>query len=111
MTKLAPPSEQLKQAITNVSSFQITGELQSVQGAITASIPASIGELVEIESRDQACLAEVIGFADDVVQIMPFGSQHSLQRRDIVRTLGRSMRVPVGTSLLGRVLNSIGRTH
>ena len=108
MTELAFDEQKLQQKIAGCSSFQVTGELKSVQGSISVSLPASVGELVEIQSRDQTCLAEVIGFSDDLVQIMPFGSHHSLQRRDTVRTLGRSMRVPVGPGLLGRVINSIG---
>jgi len=108
MNELVVDEQKLQQAIMRCPSFQITGELQSVQGSITACIPASVGELVEIQSQGQKCLAEVIGFSDDVVQIMPFGSHHSLQRRDIVRTLGRSMRIPVGRELLGRVINCTG---
>lgn len=89
--------------------FRAVGKLESVQGAITVSIPASVGELVQIHYRDGGtCLAEVIGFAGDLVQIMPFGSSRTLRRSDRVVSLGRQMRVPVGLQLLGRVINSIG---
>ncbi len=98
----------LKRKIASCHSFRAVGEIQSVQGSITVSIPASVGELVEIQSREQTCLAEVIGFSGDQVQIMPFGSSQNLKRRDRVVSLGRPMRVPVGMGLLGRVINSIG---
>lgn len=100
--------EELEYRIASCQSFRASGALQSVQGSITVSLPASIGELVEIHSRGQRVLAEVIGFEDDRVQIMPFGSSQNLQRHDRVVSLGRAMRVPVGYELLGRVINSIG---
>lgn len=95
--------------IENSNSFRAVGKLESVQGSITVSLPASIGELVEIHYRDGGtCLAEVIGFSGDLVQIMPFGSRHTLQRRDRVIALGCAMKIPVGFATLGRVINSIG---
>lgn len=94
--------------IASCDAFRAAGELHSVQGSITVSLPASVGELVEIQNREQGCLAEVIGFEHDLVQIMPFGSSQNLQRRDRVVSLGRQMRIPVGMGLLGRVINSIG---
>lgn len=95
--------------IDDCSAFRAVGKLESVQGAISVSIPASIGEMVEIQYRDGGhCLAEVIGFSGDLVRIMPFGSSQSLQRSDRVVSLGRRMRIPVGFSALGRVLNCMG---
>jgi flagellum-specific ATP synthase len=99
----------MSKQIASCDPFRARGQLQSVQGSITVGMPASVGELVEIQNRDQGkCLAEVIGFSNDVVQIMPFGSSQNLQRRDRVVSLGRRMRIPVGTQLLGRVIRSTG---
>jgi flagellum-specific ATP synthase len=101
--------QRLTEQVDACDPFRAAGRLQSVQGAITVSIPASVGELVEIQYRDQgACLAEVIGFSGDLVQIMPFGSSRTLQRSDRVVSLGRPMRIPVGFGVLGRVINAIG---
>ena len=104
-----PGDDDLAETIRYSNPFRAVGQLHSVQGAITVSLPASIGELVQIRYRGGGhCLAEVIGFAGDRVQIMPFGSSQTLQRRDEVVTLGRPMKVPVGHGLLGRVINAIG---
>jgi flagellum-specific ATP synthase len=100
----------LSEAIGNANPFRAVGKLHSVQGAITASIPASIGELCEIQCRDGGTvLAEVIGFSGELVQIMPFGSSHSLQRSDQVVGLQKHMEVPVGFGILGRTINAMGQ--
>lgn len=97
------------ESIQSSDPFRAVGKLHSVQGAITASIPASIGELCQIQNRNgESCLAEVIGFSGDHVQIMPFGSSHSLQRSDQVTALQQHMRVPVGFNILGRTVNALG---
>lgn len=96
-------------AISNVPPLNARGQLDRIQGLITATLSASLGELVEIQQSDgTAILAEVIGFSDDSVQLMPFAPTNSLKRGDAVQALGREMRVPVGFELLGRVINSIG---
>ena len=98
-----------KQTLSKIRSTQPVGRLTVAQGMITASLPASLGELVEIEnSSGLTSLAEVIGFAGDFVQLMPFAATHSLKKGDRVRASGRQMRIPVGFELLGRVINSIG---
>ena len=99
-----------RQAIANLPSVQAVGRLTVVQGMITASLPASLGELVEIESSlGETSLAEVIGFDGTSVQLMPFASTQFLKRGDRVRSLGKQMRIPVGFELLGRVINSLGQ--
>lgn len=109
LTETIPEDIELQEAISFSNPFRAIGQLHSVQGAITVSLPASIGELVQIRYRGGGnCLAEVIGFSGDLVQIMPFGSSQTLQRRDEVVTLGRAMKVPVGRGILGRVINAIG---
>ncbi len=54
------------------------------------------------------CLAEVIGFRGDEAQLMPFSAQVSLQQGNEVWLLERSMQVPAGNGLLGRVVNCMG---
>ncbi len=99
-----------RQVIANLPSVQAVGRLTVVQGTITASLPASLGELVEIEnSMGEVSLAEVIGFTGQSVQLMPFSSTQFLKRGNRVRSLGKQMRVPVGFELLGRVINSQGQ--
>ncbi len=86
------------------------GHLRSAQGTITATLKASIGELVTIKTADGASLdAEVIGFDQDEVQIMTFDSNTSVQRDDMVIGRNQKMKIPVGFSMLGRIIDAIGR--
>lgn len=95
--------------VSGVPCLNSQGQLDRIQGAITATLSASLGELVQIEQSDGTqVLAEVIGFSDNSVQLMPFAPTTAMKRGDKVLALGREMRIPVGFELLGRVINSIG---
>lgn len=110
--KISSPiiDQRMSECCEKANPFRAVGKLISIQGEITVALPASIGELVEIHYRNGGvCLAEVIGFSGDLVQIMPFDSMLSLQRNDRVVSIGRQMKIPVGSNLLGRVINSIGQ--
>ena len=97
------------QRIATVPSFQPVGELTVAQGMLTASLPASVGELVEIESASgEKALAEVIGFSGHLVRLMPFHSGVELKHGTRVRALGKSMVIPVGERMLGRVIDAVG---
>ena len=89
--------------------FRAVGKISSVKGMIKVKLPAAVGELVQIENdAKQRCLAEVIGFDGDEVQIMPFGTTAPLKQNDRVIAMDRQLRLPVGFNLLGRVINSVG---
>jgi flagellum-specific ATP synthase len=97
-------------AISPSQWIRRTGRLKSVSGRICASVEAGLGELVHIISTcDHPVLAEVIGFEDDLVQLMPFDAQRNFRRGSPVIATGRRMNIPVGSQLLGRVLNAIGQ--
>jgi flagellum-specific ATP synthase len=101
--------QRIENALRRVRPFQTNGTLHSAQGAITATIPAGIGQLCRVEGRDgRRSLAEVIGFDGEHVQIMPFSHQTNLQRGDRVTDLRRPFEIPVGMGLLGRVINCLG---
>ncbi|MFN3191430.1 MAG: FliI/YscN family ATPase [Aureliella sp.] len=86
-----------------------TGKLLGVSGRISANIDAGLGELVDIKTSAGDLRAEVIGFDEDEVQLMPFGGNGTFRRGDVVEARGHSMSVPVGMSLLGRVINAVGQ--
>ncbi|MEM9411781.1 MAG: FliI/YscN family ATPase [Planctomycetota bacterium] len=91
------------------SRFQQTGRLYRVQGSIHARIPASIGDVVQIRTRDgRRSVAEVIGFDKESVQLMPMIGGANFQEGDLVISTGQGVRLPVGEQMLGRVLNSSG---
>jgi flagellum-specific ATP synthase len=71
---------------------------------------AALGEVCRIESarHDGATLAEVVGFRNHHVLLMPLGEVHGIHPGSEVIALGRPLQVPVGEGLKGRVLDGLG---
>lgn len=70
----------------------------------------SLGEVCELRQRDGTLLqrAEVVGFSRHLALLAPFGELVGLSRETRVIGLGRPLAVPVGSALLGRVLDGLG---
>jgi flagellum-specific ATP synthase len=71
---------------------------------------AAMGEVVRIESprHDAATLAEVVGFRNHNLLLMPLGETHGIHVGSEVIATGTPLRVPVSDALKGRVINSLG---
>jgi FliI/YscN family ATPase len=72
---------------------------------------AAVGEICRIESagHDGSTLAEVVGFRNHHVLLMPLGELNGIHPGAEVIALGTSLRVPVGDDLKGRVIDGLGR--
>jgi flagellum-specific ATP synthase len=69
----------------------------------------NVGERCQIETNTGRLEdAEVVGFSEDRIYLMPIGSIHGLGPGAKVTPTGRSAEIPVGEALLGRVLNGQG---
>jgi flagellum-specific ATP synthase len=69
----------------------------------------AVGDICQIEAADgERILSEVVGFRGDCVLLMPLREVHGIQPGSPVVAMGRSLRVPVGEELKGRVLNGLG---
>src|SRR5579859_6800303 len=53
--------------------------------------------------------AEVVGFRDDRLILMPFAETHGVRPHTAVFPSGRGFAVPVGEELLGRVIDGLAR--
>ncbi|MBI1790239.1 MAG: flagellar protein export ATPase FliI [Acidobacteria bacterium] len=91
---------------------EVKGRVKEVIGlVIRASIPeAWIGELCLIySSRTKTPLkAEVVGFQDGDVLLMPLGDLQNIGPQSDVVPTGNCLTVKVGDNLLGRVLSGLG---
>jgi flagellum-specific ATP synthase len=72
---------------------------------------AAVGEICRIESsrHDGSTLAEVVGFRDHKVLLMPLGDISGIHPGSEVIALGRPLQAPVGDALKGRVLDGLGQ--
>ena len=69
----------------------------------------SIGELCKITvTKETHILAEVVGFKEGRVLLMPLGSTAGIRPGGLIFATGRPISVKVGDALLGRVLNGLG---
>ena len=70
---------------------------------------ASIGDLCNIQVlKGEPIKAEVVGFKDDKVLLMPLGEMTGISPGSIVSANGEILSVAVGPELVGRVLDGLG---
>ena len=72
---------------------------------------ASVGEVCRIYPSDgrPPIEAEVVGFREGVIQLMPVGEMAGLTPGSRILSTGRPAQAPVGQELLGRVVDGLGR--
>ncbi len=91
------------------AAFCTVGRLLSSREMLSARMPAAVGQLCRLEStHGQPMLAEVVGVHDGVAHMLPLRKSSGLPSGARVVGLGRSLRVPTGPGLLGRVLDGLG---
>ncbi|WP_427338633.1 flagellar protein export ATPase FliI [Caloranaerobacter sp. DY30410] len=99
-------------AVNNVKLIKYYGKVTKVIGlTIESNGPqASIGELCYIYpfSSKVAIPAEVVGFKEDKVLLMPLGDMEGIGPGSIVVSTGSSLKVNVSEELIGRVLDGLG---
>lgn len=92
--------------------YKYLGKVSKVVGlTIEADGPqVSIGDLCSIHTaRGVSIKAEVVGFKDEKVLLMPLGEMTGISPGSVVSANGESLKVPVGPELIGRVLDGLGR--
>ncbi len=90
---------------------EVVGRLTRVMGLTLEAVgcPMTLGERCLIEvARAQPVEAEVVGFAEDKIYLMPLNPVEGLQSGARVWPIGAAGLIPVGMGLLGRVLNGAG---
>ena len=89
-----------------------TGKITKVTGlTIESDGPiATIGELCYIYPyrKPEPILAEVVGFRDDKILLMPLGDMEGIAAGSLVVASGKTLRVNVGEELIGRVIDGLG---
>ncbi|MGD9498027.1 MAG: FliI/YscN family ATPase [Armatimonadota bacterium] len=71
--------------------------------------PAQVGELCEIAATGGPIQAEVVGFRDGRLMMMPLGDTRRIAAGSRVVAKGQPMMVPVGSGMLGRVFDGLCR--
>lgn len=82
-----------------------------MRDVIEAEQTASLGDVCEIRNQNnESVKAEVIAVSDNNCLLMPYQTDSGLAPGLIVYGTQQKLRVPVGSQLIGRVLNGLGQT-
>jgi flagellum-specific ATP synthase len=110
------PANRLENLLRRVEQTQVLrnhGRVVQLIGLVIESEGplVAVGEICRIESarHDGSTLAEVVGFRNHHVLLMPLGEVHGIHPGSEVIALGTALRVPVGEQLKGRVLDGLGK--
>lgn len=99
--------------LRNLDTVEYSGKVMKVVGlTVESNGPAvNIGNICRIYSSvgDDYVEAEVVGFRDQRVLLMPFGDMTGIGFGSRVVSTGQSLRVAVSDKLVGRVLNALGK--
>ena len=94
--------------------FKRLGKVVKIVGLTIESVgpDAKLNDLCRIiidENADTVVMAEVVGFRDKRLLLMPYESVEGIGVGCIVENTGHPLSVPVGNELLGHTLDGIGR--
>jgi flagellum-specific ATP synthase len=99
--------------LNKINTIKQSGRVVQIIGLVVESIgPAvSVGDLCRIENPEtgEKIKAEVVGFRDNRILLMPLGPIAGITPGSIVVSTGEQLRIPVGEELIGRVLGGLGQ--
>ena len=94
--------------------FRKLGRVVKVVGLTIESVgpDAKLNDLCQIQvDGEEPVLAEVVGFKEKRVLLMPFENVEGVGSGCVVENMGHPLTVPVGEELLGQTLDGIGRPN
>jgi flagellum-specific ATP synthase len=104
--------DQIRGRLGNLTPQVKVGRVVQVTGLIIESIgpDLSLGELCTVSSDRSSSVtrAEVVGFREERLLLMPLTPMRDIHVGAIVRAAGFGERVPIGEKLLGRVIDGMG---
>jgi flagellar protein export ATPase fliI len=99
--------------LSDATLVQYKGRVSKVVGLTIESIgpQVQVGEMCKIfpVKSDVPVMAEVVGFTENAVLLMPLGDMQGISPGATVIASGNSHEVQVSDSLLGRVLDGLGQ--
>ncbi|WP_412056340.1 flagellar protein export ATPase FliI [Bacillus haynesii] len=105
--------KQLLECIETADSFKRYGKVKQAVGLMIESKgpECSIGDVCKIYTKGdgpKAIKAEVVGFKDQNILLMPYLEAANIAPGSIVEATGESLRVKVGSGLAGQVVDAFG---
>lgn len=105
--------EEKIQRIQKAETVSYTGKIENIVGmSIEASGGrAAVGDICQIYSGESGgqIMAEVVGFKNDRILLMPYANMSGISAGNFVRNTGRRLSLMMGSFLKGRVINALGQ--
>ncbi|MCR5546354.1 MAG: flagellum-specific ATP synthase FliI, partial [Lachnospiraceae bacterium] len=99
-------------SLLNNNYFDCLGKVTKVVGLTIESMgpEAKLNDVCHIKIDDENYVsAEVVGFADNRLLLMPFENVEGISVGAIVENTNRPLEIPVGDELLGHTVDGLGR--
>jgi flagellum-specific ATP synthase len=101
-----------RKTIRATDPYVYGGKISKVIGLTVEAmgLSAKMGDFCRIygHAQNRCVLSEVVGFKEENVLLMPFSDLAGVGREDYVICANRPLMVPVGTGLIGRVIDAFG---
>ena len=102
--------------IKQVQQAETIGHTGKIENIVGMSIEASggraaVGDICRIYSGESGgqIPAEVVGFKNDRMLLMPYGEMTGISSGNFVRNTGHQLRLRAGSFLKGRIINALGQ--
>ena len=105
--------EHLIRQVQNSEPYSMTGKIENIVGmSIEASGGhAAVGDICRIYNGETGAqvTAEVVGFKNDHILLMPYSEMNGISAGNFVRNTGGQLTLRVGEFLRGRIINALGQ--
>ena len=105
--------QQMVRQVMRAEPYSLTGKIENIVGmSIEASGGrAAVGDICRIYNGDSGVqvTAEVVGFKNDHILLMPYSDMNGISAGNFVRNTGRQLTLRVGEDLRGRIINALGQ--
>ena len=101
----------LLERLTDAARPTVSGKAVSAVGLSieVAGLELAVGDAVRIMGDDGPLMAEVVALGEGRATCMPISDIQGVRAGCLVQATGGPLQVPVGTGLLGRVVDALGR--
>ncbi|WP_280768982.1 flagellar protein export ATPase FliI [Salipaludibacillus daqingensis] len=106
--------DELISEVDDISPYKHYGKVSQVVGLMIESKgpQASVGDLCKIivgKRNRRKILAEVVGFREQNVLLMPFERVDEIAPGSLVETMNHPLQIKVSSALIGTIVDSLGR--
>lgn len=113
MTSIQTILDNFNRRLDDLELIKVHGKVKDVIGLVIVSNGPNValGEICSIVDKNghEICKSEVVGFKEGKVLSIALGEVHNISPSCEIRSTGENFRIPVDESLLGRVIDGLGR--